>query len=126
MQKLIEQHDFFRFAKKRSSLISCKFSEKTANLKFNRNDEIEINLNDPAPSSEMKFGSPIKEQRAFRLVARVGSSNCSLPYEKPTQQQDDAKTGGKIKTYWCTEIRAVSVTSNKNGEAIAVRSWIIH
>lgn len=127
LAKNLKENETFRFISHRSKAVACKVDSSTLLVDFKNGDKIVFDLNDVAPGTEAWLAQPLSPKRVFHAAqkAMVKVEGCSLRFLKPSETKADP-SGGTIRTYWCKENSALSVTTDSTGKATRFRTWLIH
>ena len=125
--KTLKQNETFRFISRRSKAVACKVDSSTLLVDFKNGDKVVFDLNEVAPSTEALLAKPLSRKRAFRAAqkAMVKDEGCNLRFLKPSETKADT-SGGTIRTYWCKENSALSITTDSTEKATRFRTWMIH
>ncbi len=125
--KTLKQNETFRFISHRSKAVACKVDSSTLLVDFKNGDKIVFDLNEVAPGTEALLAKPLSPKRAFRAAQKTMGKveGCSFHFLKPSEAKAEPD-GTTIRTYWCKENSALSVTTDSTGKATRFRTWLIH
>ncbi|PIP94985.1 MAG: hypothetical protein COW78_05990, partial [Bdellovibrio sp. CG22_combo_CG10-13_8_21_14_all_39_27] len=128
--RIVSNHPFYSLANKRSSLVACRVSANSGELRFNLGDVIRFDFSDVSPGAEIILSSGIRERRAYTIgmsaLSTLTNQPCVEKNQKPTQTRENKEMEQKTKVYWCSDLAAFSITINKNGQAQNIRAWMVH